>query len=259
MNRLVVLLLFSVPVYTQASSCGFKSYNSYHGYSTYQNGSYYWQGGYYNGDSHYSAGYYAPGYYDYNHYTQPYFIKYKAVIPLIEIPTYGIYVKDSPPDRMTAPVTPTTASASSVDGKLDKILALTEKTSKDVDNLRVRVEVLEGKRSPEPPARAPVDVNPDQVAIDILHKNCYACHESKAVAVHKSRVVLFVKGDAGDEMATLKDSKVEPLSPAVLKKVRDVVADKSMPPEKDKDGKAVAVMSDDERKKVLAFLAKYVK
>jgi hypothetical protein len=268
-KRLIVLLLLFVPGVTQAGSCGFhygNSYNhkSYHGYSTYHKGSYYWQGGYYGGDNHYSAGYYQPGYYDYhqnyNHYVQPYYIKYKAVIPLVEVPTYGIYVQDSPPER----VVPAPASvASSADSKLDRILVLSEKTSKDVDSLRVRVEVLEGKRSPEPVRNTAVKppepaVSEEQAVVDLLHKNCFACHESSSVAKYKSKVAFFVDlGEGKSEIAVKKDDKLEPLTPQTLKRIKNAVADKSMPPEKDNSGHPI-VMSDDERKRVIAFLDKLI-
>jgi hypothetical protein len=260
MKRLVVLFLLFVPAVTQAGSCGYHygsyGHNSYYSYSPSYSNSYYWPGGYYGGGGGYSPGYYAPGYYEYynNHYSQPYFIKYKAVIPLVELPTYGVYVQDSPPERVVTSTAP--AVTSNLDSKLDKILTLTEKTSKDVDSLRVRVELLEGKRTAEPSRNVAPAADPDQEAVNILHTRCYACHEAKAVMTSRSKVTLFVKTDAGDEMATIKDGKPDMLPLNVIKKVKDVLTDKSMPPEKDKDGHAVAVMSDDERRKALAFITK---
>lgn len=272
MKRVGVLLLLLVPCLAQAGSCGYRyggyGHATYHGYSSYHQGSYYWPGGYYAGDSYYRQGYYSPGYYDYNHYTQPYFIKYKAVIPLVELPTYGVYVQDSPPDRPTAPSP--AVSSSSVDSKLDKILTLTEKTAKDVDSLRVRVEILESRKLVEsPPAKD--TVSPEQEVVDLFYNSCYACHgeatASKLVKNKKNEevmigggVVLFVDvGSGQSEMANRDSGKnIKPLSKTTLEKVDKALTENRMPTDKTHEGKPVPGLDDKDRQKMIAFVRKEI-
>lgn len=257
---ITLLTLLSAAPASFAGSCGF------HGYSSRG----YWPGGYWSGGGGYSAGYYAPGYYKtYSYYEEPVFIKFKAVVPLVELPTYGAYVVQPPPvaapgHPAAAPAMPTPAAAAgATDSKLDEIISLTKQNLSRTASLESRMSAVEERvgiaRPPATPSATPKA--PAETAKDapdgptVLYNRCASCHEAKSAPTLGKNVVLFVTTAEGPEMAGVgADGKPEVLSQAVLKKVEKELAGKTMPPESGKDGKPVPAMPEAERKVALDFI-----
>ncbi len=178
------------------------------------------------------------------------------------------------------------AGGNIIEGKLDKILVAVTTVSQDVAELKAwRVQVdrdrgvtpvpsrnptLPGKNT-KPPANIPPTDNPESEqpteadkAVNILHTSCVRCHHENTVVKERAKVILFVKGEKSDEMATratadlpdgTKKGQITSLSPQLVKKVQEQLTEKTMPPEKDAAGNAVTKMSDVDRQKASQFLA----
>lgn len=282
MKYTLALLLVSVALlYPQreirAGNCTYRGYGYSSSYSqnyspSYGDRRYYWHGGYYGGDRYYPAGSYSAGYYSYpaksyNYYEDPVFIKYKAVIPLVELPSYGAYYQPPPPTPGTAP----TASAptatgynpaiptSNVEGKLDRLLMLSEQTSGRLTRLEARVVAIESKTGTTPapePARLPGGGEDALADVpNLFHARCASCHEEKVAATKGKKFVMFVSGPMGVEMAQ-KDGKGELVQiPAeAMKKIEHELSEGNMPPAKSADGKPVQGITPDERKRMIDFV-----
>lgn len=220
----------------------------------------------------------------------PYFPKFESAILVAKFPTYGAYAEVAPPDRSTTALayqagiaqgghTPTYAASpgyqagNMVEGKIDRILNVVQETSSEVAALRVRIEVLErtngiptpskspipNKGIPGKPAPANVPPPPStETALDapsILHTRCASCHDEKNVVREKAKVTLFVTGPNGAEMATRdKSNQIVSLSLGTVKKVRQQLVEKTMPPPQNIAGQPVPPMSPQEVQKSLEFL-----
>lgn len=241
----------------------------------YRSGYSYWPGGHWCGGGGYGAGYYKAGYYrSYAAYYEspvlkPYFVRYLAVLPLAELPTYGAYAETAKATPAAAPAAmppAAPAATSSLEAKLDRVLALSEQTLNRVGTLEQRVSAVEARVgiAPAPaggPPAAPRAAGADAPDVPtMLHAACARCHEAKVAAKLGKRFVCFADGPDGAEMAKLgPDGKPAQLARADLQKMRDQLAKGKMPPETDAEGHPVKPMSEADRKRAVAFLDEALK
>lgn len=263
MKKLAVLLLLFSSGELYAGSCG------YYGRSAYGS-SYFWPGGYWSGGGGYAAGWYKSGYYpsysSYNYYEEPVYIRYKVVVPLVDLPSYAIQyptvatapaVAPAMPATYPTPSAPAAGVAAGVDSKLDELLNLTKQNLSRTARLEARMDIVETKIGvPKAPSTPPPDSpGKEDDGPTVFFNRCASCHEAKVAQKLGKNLVLFVTTEEGPQMATLgADGKPAALPLETLNKVVTELTQKTMPPEKTKDGKNVPIMPEGERKIALDFI-----
>lgn len=249
-------------------------------------GHHYWPGGYHSGSVGYPAGHYSAGYYknavtyDDRVYVADHvkFRRYVAVVPLVELPSYGSYYVQPPTGtpRSEPEAKPAPAPA---DGMKKEILeaikgVATQVTTMNtrIDGLEGRIKALEGSKpdskpvDPPKPDGKPVDPFKAPTAaskgLELMHTYCGSCHSAKSAKTAGGDYVMFLEDKDGNVLlGKLSKSGLasDPLSDDDLKSSKRKMLKKAMPPKKNAKGEVIPEVPDADRQAMVAWVDEELK
>lgn len=139
------------------------------------------------------------------------FQRYIAVLPLLDLPTYGAYYVAPPPTAAAPAVAPAPAAAPTAQpcGDMARVLKLLESMDDRIRRLEGGGASAPGREPVSPPPRAPGKVDLRQ----INQQKCSACHQQG----NEAKGGDFVLSDASGSIVKLTDGQLADLQTHVVK------------------------------------------